>query len=373
MKKIIIVLPDFQKIGAQRVALDFGVKLAQLGYDVQWMSGNKSIVTTEIHHQSIKYFDAKIFLKIRGLRVLEKFYKLMILMLSSKGATIISVTPLLNRFLCLYVLLGVISSKLIIEDHAYPPRSYLDEFPGILKRIFFKRTEWLYKYASIIRVLTLGTHEYYREAVPSANVVMFPNLMDFGRISRLLNEQKCIESYDFVYIGRFETQKNVPYLIYTLCDYLKLNNKKLLIIGYGSIENEIKNIINELDLAKNVKLKSSGSDNYEYLRRAKVFPLVSIWEGYPLVLIEAMYLGVAVVSFDCMTGPKELIGSESDRGWLVPEGDSEKFINAIKEAVENKKLREEKITKAKKFVTSSLDIDIKFMDYIKIFIEENRK
>jgi glycosyltransferase involved in cell wall biosynthesis len=369
MKKIGIVLPDFQTIGAQRVAIDYGIKLKSIGYDVFWLVGDLNFQPAGIEPGKIIGFNPDFFSKIKYIRVLARYFKLIMILRSYKIEKVFSVTPLLNRFLCLYVLMGLYNGRLIIEDHAYPPRSYKDEFPGLAKRKFFEKTEWLYKYSTIMRVLTNETLDYYKKNIPNVNAVAYPNLMDFERILNLSVVEDDLKSYDIVYIGRFETQKNILYLIKILSEYLIKNNRSMLIIGYGSLENEIKKLIINLELIKYVEVIPSGNLNYKYLMNSKVFPFVSIWEGYPLILIEAMLLGVPIVSFDCKTGPRELLGIDSARGWLIPEGDSEKFIEAVDEAINNIKIRDDKISRALNFVKSKNEINKNFNEYVGIFID----
>lgn len=369
MSSICIVLPDFQIIGAQRVAIDYGIKLTSSGYDVRWLIGEPSNSPDGVDKSKISYFDAKIFAKIKIARIIERFTRLLLAIAFGKYDKLFSVTPLLNRFVCVSALLKLFSGRIIIEDHAYPPKSYKDEFPSYLKRVFFEKTEWLYKYASVMRVLSLDASDYYRGKVLGINVIPYPNLMNFKRILDLSNQSADVRSYDIVYIGRFETQKNIIGLIKILAKYLKSNNGKMLIIGYGSLKSEIINLILKLDIKEFVDVLPSSDLNYKYLKNAKAFPMVSIWEGYPLVLIEAMRLGVPVVSYDCKTGPREIIGENSERGWLIEEGDYDAFISAIDSAINNNDLRNAKINKALEYVKSKNDINLNFQEYIEIFIE----
>ena len=77
-----------------------------------------------------------------------------------------------------------------------------------------------------------------------------------------------------------------------------------------------------------------GSDMAE----ASVFVLSSRFEGFPLILLEAMSKGMGIVSFDCPTGPADIVDDHRN-GLLVPHEDVEGLARAIREMVEDEELR----------------------------------
>lgn len=96
---------------------------------------------------------------------------------------------------------------------------------------------------------------------------------------------------------------------------------RLVIIGEGSQRPELTKRIDQLGLGNCVCLTGFVSNPYPYLKRASVFSLSSEWEGLGVVLIEALALGVQIVSTDCRSGPSEILVS-GKYGILVPIKDS---------------------------------------------------
>ena len=75
---------------------------------------------------------------------------------------------------------------------------------------------------------------------------------------------------------------------------------------------------------------------YKYMKHSSVFVLSSRWEGLPTVLIEALALGLPVVSTDCPSGPAEILEG-GKWGKLVPVGSPEALANAILEALNDER------------------------------------
>jgi len=74
------------------------------------------------------------------------------------------------------------------------------------------------------------------------------------------------------------------------------------------------------------------------MSRASIYALSSRFEGFPLVLIEAMSKGMAVVAFDCPTGPADVIDDHRN-GLLVPPKDVDAYAAALREMMDDEELR----------------------------------
>ncbi len=83
-------------------------------------------------------------------------------------------------------------------------------------------------------------------------------------------------------------------------------------------------LISDLNIGNRVWLPGHQENPYKFMAKADLFVLSSLWEGCPNVLIEAMALGIPVVSTDCPSGPREILNS-GEYGMLVPPGDPEEL------------------------------------------------
>jgi glycosyltransferase involved in cell wall biosynthesis len=117
---------------------------------------------------------------------------------------------------------------------------------------------------------------------------------------------------------------------------------RLVIIGDASLDAEadrVRALIAELDLGDHVAMLGAQSNPLRYVARSTVFALSSRNEGMPISILEAMALGVPVVSTDCPSGPAWILEGGT-RGSLVPVGDDRALADAILGMLGDSELRE---------------------------------
>ena len=136
---------------------------------------------------------------------------------------------------------------------------------------------------------------------------------------------------NFVAVGRLNEQKDFDSLI-TICMLLKMKfNKRdwfLYIYGEGELEEAIQNRIIELGLTDNVKLKKAVSNISDIYLKSDFLLMTSVYEGLPMVLIEAMSHGVPCVSFDCESGPSDII-KHGYNGYIINGRDLNMFASVM--------------------------------------------
>ena len=163
---------------------------------------------------------------------------------------------------------------------------------------------------------------------------------------RPINNQKDNNIFQILSVGYLIERKGFEYLIKAVKDVLEVHdNVKLIIVGSGPLEIQIKKLIHELKLNDTVKILDNVSDEelLELYNSSDLFILPSIvdsqgnTEGLGVVLLEAMACKVPVIGTD-IGGIPDII-QDNETGLLVPQKDILRLSSAINSMIENKSLR----------------------------------
>ena len=145
---------------------------------------------------------------------------------------------------------------------------------------------------------------------------------------------------NIITVGRLMTQKNHKLLIEAFSKIAKeFPDENLVIYGEGELRDTLETQSKKLGLEGRVKLPGATTNVAEKLSSAKVFVLSSDYEGMPNALMEAMAVGVPVISTDCPCGGPAMLIEEDSQGILVPCQNAEKLANALRLLLESQDLR----------------------------------
>lgn len=136
-------------------------------------------------------------------------------------------------------------------------------------------------------------------------------------------------------VGRLSPAKAYDHLLRAFAEVSRrAPGTGLVIVGQGPLQEELAKQAADLGIGDAVHLPGFRENPLPYMVRCDVFVLSSRREGLPNVLIEAGALGVPVVSTDCPTGPREIIGDKPNAR-LVPVDDLPAMVDAILVALES--------------------------------------
>lgn len=121
----------------------------------------------------------------------------------------------------------------------------------------------------------------------------------------------------------------------------------LAIVGEGEIMADLQNLTSQLGVQDRVTLPGRVGNISDWYLAADLFVMTSETEGFPNALIEAMAHGVAPISYDCLTGPRDII-EQGVNGLLVNANDQIDLENQIRELLTNDQKRKDMATAGKK-------------------------
>ena len=169
-----------------------------------------------------------------------------------------------------------------------------------MKRLCLKSLIFLYSAKKSDVVLTVSNSiekdSFFKDMVKN-KICMIGNPIDTDKIIEKSNEFAVDSSYDITSCGRLSPYKAPLETLYIFSKLKEKNaNIKLCYIGDGELREELERKINELNLTASVELLGFKDNPYPYLKHSKVLCMPSKAEGFGLAAVEAMSLGIPVVS-----------------------------------------------------------------------------
>jgi len=149
-------------------------------------------------------------------------------------------------------------------------------------------------------------------------------------------------------VGRLSPEKDFPTLLKAFWHVRRHHRVRLVILGEGSERGKLEGMVRRMGLEGEVSLLGFVENPFKFMKRAKVFVLSSRFEGFPLVLVEALALGMRVVATDCESGPREILGG-GRWGILVSVGDAEGMAEGIGRMLEGEVDREALVRRGREF------------------------
>lgn len=195
--------------------------------------------------------------------------------------------------------------KVFASHHLYPETH----------KINIDRIKFLYPKADKVICVSKIIEKVLNEKYGLNNLLTIYNMIDLqsnlNKADNLPIEKYnniLTEKFVFINIGRLSFQKGQWYLLRSFKQVTnKYEDAKLFILGEGDLKLGLTEMIQELNLENNVFLLGNQGNVYPFLQMSKCFVLTSLFEGFPLTLIETLSMDLPIISVDCKTGPRECL------------------------------------------------------------------
>ncbi|MBI4053282.1 MAG: glycosyltransferase [Candidatus Diapherotrites archaeon] len=236
--------------------------------------------------------------------------------------------------------------KSIVSERAFSPLEP-DSEPAIIRK--------LYPVADAIITNSKETANALVSVygLPSAKVFTIYNPVDIGAVLKAGKEKvdrSRVSAHNppiIVACGRLVPQKGFDILLDAFCLVRRHVDCRLVIVGEGPELAALLALSERFGVRDFVDFVGWQSNPWKFFSKADVFVLSSRYEGLPNVVLEAMALGIPVVSADCKSGPKEII-SHGRNGLLVPVGNPDAMAKAVVRVLSDKRLHRRLSANAKK-------------------------
>lgn len=191
--------------------------------------------------------------------------------------------------------------------------------------------------------LTEADRRDYQRRYPGVLVERIPNASPFPVRTGEVGAQKIV-----VGAGRLVRRKGFDRLVAAWAPLAReFPDWQLHIYGEGRCRAALERQISSLGIRGSVRLPGYASDFDEVLSTAALFAMPSRFEGFPMVLLEAMSHGLPLVSFDCPRGPAEII-EDGVTGRLVADDDVDGYTRALRDVMSDEHQRRQMCAAARK-------------------------
>ena len=328
--KILFCIDSLRKGGAERVVSNLANAFVQENQDIDILTVSKSKIEYDLDSRIKVSFleetgskESKILLKIK------KFVKRSNLMKKKikqiKPDIIVSFLPYTS-----FVTLNAVKNiPVIVSVRNDPAVEYSSKiFNFFMRRLYPKAKGFIYQ--------TQEAKDYFK-GILDVECKVIPNSINPDFIVE--NEFQGERKKEIVSVGRLYDQKNQKLLIESFLEISeKIPEYKLIIYGEGYKRDELQQLIDDNSMNDKIFLPGNIKNVKEKIYDSSLFVLSSDYEGMPNALMEAMCLGLPVISTDCPCGGPHFFIKNEENGLLIDVGNKEQLKSAILKIIENKEL-----------------------------------
>lgn len=330
-RKIVFYIGSLAKGGAERVFVNLAQYFKGLGYEVVIATKLVEKVEYEVPEGVVRIVVDIAGEEISKSRIVNFFRRLSKLRRTWKREkpdlvfTAIGKNNFMVIVSSLFMRHKVIGS--VVSD---PKREYWNFVMRFLaKTLFFLADGMVFQ--------TEDAKSYFPKGIQKKSIIL-PNSINPAFIKERFEGTRKKE---IVMVGRIDDNKNPQMLVeafsYLAKEYPEWN---VILYGDGVGREKVERLIEEKSMGSRIVMAGSQGDIQDKIYESSVYVLCSYVEGMPNALMEAMALGLAVISTDCPCGGPRMLIENYQNGILIPVGDSRRLQEALREVLDNEELRE---------------------------------
>lgn len=322
-KKVIIVTKNMFAGGAERVIAQLANYFVSVNIECTLITVDKARVSYELS-EDIQLFEIGKKSSNKFIDRIKRYTKIRKIIKNVAPTIVLS----LPEDTGIYVILSLLGTKIPV---------YVSERnnPWVMPDVKITRLlrKFMYPFAKGIIFQTEMAKSFFPKYIQNKGIIL-PNPVDSSRVPVPFEGKR---EKHIVAAGRLCPQKNFPLLIRAFQEFNRKNpGYKLIIYGEGAEREGLEKLISQLNLTEEIELPGRKDNLLSLMNNAAMFVLSSDYEGLPNVLIEAMCMGMPVISTDCPSGgPRELIKNNIN-GILVSVNDKDALACAMKKMTDEK-------------------------------------
>jgi glycosyltransferase involved in cell wall biosynthesis len=323
--RLTLVIASLGRGGAERTASVLASAWAERGFNVTIITLERDDVPAYPLHPAVvlrqlKLRDGKAKHILHGLvRNLRMVRALRHAIRDSEPHAVISFMDISNILALLAA--GGLDTRVIVTEQVHPAYHYIGWHWEVLRRMLYRRA------AALVCASQPMLSWFESKGIKG---LVIPNPVNLGNLPDSSNKNGREKTGRVIIgMGRLVEQKGFDLLLEAFSRVAPLNpDWSLKILGDGPLRNQLAAQTQKLNLTNRVEFTGAVADPFRVLRAADLFVFPSRFEGFGNALCEAMACGLPVISFDCPSGPSEIIRHGID-GFLVPPEDVTALASAM--------------------------------------------
>ena len=329
--KIAIFIPNLRGGGAERVFVNLAHSFLNKGYEVDFVLIKKQGELLEVLPKSVNIID------LGASRIFKSFLPLRRYLKNESPDALIAVMWPLTILATLAAMSIKFKGKVVLSDHNTLSLS-TKGWSNFRRKSLRTSIRLVYPLADTSLVVSDGVADDISNFTnldrSNFKVIHNPIFIQSPDPDDIQVEQiKKLFKYRIVNLGALSEQKNQALLIKAFSLIVDKIDVELVILGNGPLKSELEALISKLKLNDKVFMAGFVTDPSQWYKQSDLFVLSSIYEGLPMVLLEALTFGLPIVSADCKSGPREIL-CDGKYGKLVPVGDVDALAQAMLQSLQ---------------------------------------